>query len=411
VDALAREHAALLEPLAGRQAALVEELVELAEINSGSENVVGLSRLAGRLQARLEPLAERVERLALPPRQLVGDDGEMQRRPLGEALWAVCRPEAPLRVLLVGHLDTVFAADHPFQQVSRRPDGALKGPGVADLKGGLLVLLSALEVLESSPWAAHLGWEVILNPDEEIGSPGSAPLLAAAARRNHLGLVYEPAMADGFLAGARKGSGNFTAVFRGRAAHAGREHHLGRNALRAMADFCVAVDELNGRREGLTVNPARVVGGGPLNTVPELAVLRFNVRLAQAEDQDWLLGELAALQAAVNAREGFAMSWHGGFGRPPKPLAGDGARLLELLADCARRLGCTLGWRDTGGCCDGNNLAAAGLPNVDTLGVVGGNLHSADEYMWPASLVERARLSALLLLRLASGELEWPPRA
>src|SRR5699024_2502559 len=264
------------------------------------------------------------------------------------------RPQAPMQVLLVGHLDTVFAADHPFQQVRAIAGKRLNGPGVADLKGGLIVLLTALAAFEDSPWRAQLGWQVVLNPDEEIGSPGSAPLLVEAAQRAQAGLVFEPAMPDGSLAGARKGSGNFALVFHGRAAHAGREHHLGRNALRALADALAAIDDLNGERTGVTVNPAFVHGGGATNVVPDRGMLRLNVRIEQAEDAEWFNARLQAIVAGINARDGIEAVCHGGFARMPKILDASQQALFELVADCGRELGEDIVWRPTGGCCDGN---------------------------------------------------------
>src|SRR5699024_2098699 len=152
----------------------------------------------------------------------------------------------------------------------------------------LVVMHTALAALEASPWRDHIGWQVILNSDEEIDSPGSAPLLAEAAQKADVGLIFEPAMPDGSLAGARKGSGNIALVFHGHAAHAGREHHLGRNALRALADALTAIDTLNGERDGVTINPAFVAGGGANNVVPDRGLLRFNVRIERAEDEAWL---------------------------------------------------------------------------------------------------------------------------
>src|SRR5699024_10097808 len=138
-----------------------------------------------------------VQRHPLAPATGINDDGESRPRPLGDAFSFVQRPEAPVQVLLVGHLDTVFAPDHPFQSVREIEGNRLNGPGVADLKGGLIVMHAALEAIEQSPWRDAIGWRVLLNPDEEIGSPGSAPLLAEAAQHADAGLIFEPAMPDG----------------------------------------------------------------------------------------------------------------------------------------------------------------------------------------------------------------------
>src|SRR5699024_5731347 len=218
-----------------------ERLVTLARINSGSDNVAGVNQVGECMAGYFSALGAEVDRRALTAATQVDDDGEVTSRPLGDAFLFSRRPHAPLQVLLVGHLDTVFAVDHPFQKVREIAGNRLNGPGVADLKGGLVVMHTALAALEASPWRDHIGWQVILHPDEEIGSPGTAPLLAEAAQKADVGLIFEPAMPDGSLAGARKGSGNFALVFHGHAAHAGREHHLGRNALRALADALTAI--------------------------------------------------------------------------------------------------------------------------------------------------------------------------
>lgn len=392
-----------LTAIDGQAALMRQRLVALAEINSGSDNVCGVNRVGERMSEYFALLEAVADRRALPPATRIGDDGEARPRPLGDAFLFSRRAHAPVQVLLVGHLDTVFGADHPFQQVREAPGNRLNGPGVADLKGGLIVMHTALAAIENSPWRDRIGWQVVLNPDEEIGSPGSAPLLAEAADRAHAGLVFEPAMPDGSLAGARKGSGNFALVFNGRAAHAGREHHLGRNALRALADCLAAIDALNGQREGVTVNPAFVHGGGADNVVPERGMLRFNVRIEHAEDEVWFNRELETILDDINGRDGIEVVRHGGFGRKPKILDDRQRALFDLVADCGRALGEDIVRQPTGGCCDGNNLAAAGLANVDTLGVVGGAIHSSDEYVELDSLTTRAKLTALLLARLAAG--------
>lgn len=391
-----------LDWLNDRQATMVETTIRLAEINSGSLNVAGVDAVGETLVELCQPLGGQVEYLAVEPYTLITQDGETLSFPLGHAIRIRKRPEAPFQVYLGGHLDTVYAPDHPFQQVRRLDDNRLNGPGVTDLKGGLLVMINALLAFERTPWAEQLGWEILLNPDEEIGSPSSAVLIAEAARRVDVGLIYEPCMPDGSLAGARKGSGNFSVVVQGRAAHAGREHHLGRNAIRALCDYIAALDRLNGQREGVTINPGFIHGGGAVNTVPDRAMARFNIRIEQPEDEAWCLQQLQRLGDDINQREGVQLQLYGQFGRKPKVITQSNQALLELARDCGATLGLALQWQPTGGCCDGNNLAAAGVPNIDTLGVQGGAIHSSDEYLCIDSLVPRAKLSALLLMQLAA---------
>ena len=400
--------ALLANRAAAAQPQMLAQVLAWSAINSGSQHLEGLARMAEVLAGAFGRLAP-VERLRLAPQQIIGADGVLRARPLGQALRLRVRPEARWQVLLVGHYDTVYGAADAFQQPRWNADGTLNGPGVADLKGGLAVMLAALEAFESGPAALKtaLGWTVLLNPDEEIGSPGSAPLLAAEAARHDVGLVFEPsALPDGTLAGARKGSGNFTVTLRGRAAHAGRNPQDGRNAIVAAADCVLGLAALAEPAQGLTVNPAKIDGGGAVNVVPDLAVVRFNVRLAEPAQQAGLLAAVQQLCAAIHERHGCTAELAGGFTRPPKPLDARQRALHDFVAGTGAQLGLTLGTRDTGGVCDGNNLAAAGLANVDTLGVRGGAIHSPDEFLIVDSLAERARLATRLLVRLAAGELD-----
>ena len=148
-----------------------------------------------------------------------------------------------------------------------------------------------------------------------------------------------------------------------------------------------------------------VQGGGPVNVVPDLAECRFNVRVLTREDQTTFEDRLKCLAAEINRIDGISLELHGRFTRPPKPLDGKTLKLLEQVAACGRDLGLSLRWRSTGGACDGNNLAAAGLTTIDSLGVTGGDIHSPEEYVLLDSLVERAKLTALLLMKLAAGEI------
>lgn len=391
-----------------RRAAMTETLRAWCAINSGSANLDGLKAMHSALGEGFAVLEADAESVPSAPRPVVTRDGEITAQPLGDMLRLVKRPQASVRILLTGHMDTVFGVDHPFQSEKFLDDDTLNAPGAADMKGGLLVMLNALLAVEQSSLAERIGYEIIINADEEIGSQGSAPLLTEAAKRAHFACIYEPALADGTLAGARKGSGNFAAIIRGKSAHAGREHHLGRNAIAAAADFIAAIDKLTGTRDGLTVNVARVDGGGPENVVPDRAVVRFNVRLEQPDDAAFFKNAVDHVIAEINGREGYEAELAGGFTRPPKPMTPKLQAFFEALKATGDELGIGIEWVPTGGCCDGNNIAAAGIPVIDTLGVRGAHIHSAQEYAKLDSLVERAKLSALLLLKIANGDLPNP---
>jgi glutamate carboxypeptidase len=431
-------YAPFLDSLTAQAPSMADLVVDWVKVPSGSHDIPGLARMAGKLKSAFSALGGTGEEIPLAQQTAVDSQGSLCGLPLGKALRFRKRPDAPLQVFLGIHYDVVYGEHaHPVgaygdadgvgvqgQQGSqgsaaaerapevthpiRLENGVLHASGAADAKGGLVILLKALEAFEASPFAAELGWEVLLNPDEELGSPGSLPLLKEAAARNHLGLLFEPSLPDGHLVGARKGSGNFTAVIRGRAAHAGRDPHLGRNAIHALAEFIVDLDRFGKNLPGLNVNVGKVEGGGPVNRVPDLAIARFNLRAGDSVDQaaaeDWL----RARAAAFAQREGYALEIHGGFTAPPKPLGGGTLDLLQAVVAGGRELGLDLKWRASGGVSDGNKLAAAGLPNVDTLGARGGDIHSPKEFLILDSLAERARLTALLLMKLGSGELAWP---
>jgi glutamate carboxypeptidase len=404
-----------LDAVSERASLMRERVVEWVGIPSGSHDIPGLARMAAKLKAGFAGLGGLCEELDLESQAVIDAQGHASLLPLGKALRFRKRPDAPLQVFLGIHYDVVYgeaggqtsaaAGEKPLAQLE---GDVLRASGACDAKGGIAILLHALEAFEASPWAARVGWEILLNPDEELGSPGSMPLLKQAAARNQLGLLYEPCLANGNLVGARKGSGNFAAVMRGRAAHAGRDPHLGRNAVHALAEFIVALDGLGRDSGGLNVNVGKIEGGGALNRVPDLAVARFNLRVRDGEDQRLAEEYLRAKAEEFSRREGYALSIHGGFTSPPKPLQGRGLALLEAVAGCGRELGMDLRWQPSGGVSDGNKLAAAGLPNVDTLGARGGDIHSPEEWLDMNSLAERARLTALLLMKLGSGEWVWP---
>ena len=381
---------------------LEQRLLALCAINTGSWNLAGLERMQQAMIPLLRKLPGQLQEHALAPVQQLSKSGEIQEKPLAKALTYRCRPEAPFQVLLVGHLDTVFAADHPFQSHRYLDTNTLNAPGAADLKGGLLVMLTALQALEQSEHKANIGWEILLNPDEEIGSPGSAALLAERATHHHIGLCYEPSLPTGELISGRKGSGNFQIHVRGKAAHAGREHHLGRNAIVTAAKISAELDALNGQVGDMTVNVGFIDGGGSVNAVPDHCLVKVNVRVSTPEQQAIFENALQQAIDRSHRQDGFQVTAIGGFHRPPKIVTPAIQQLLEMLHSCGAAIDLPIRWQSTGGCCDGNNLAAAGLPNVDNLGVRGGKIHSSDEFVLLDSLTERAKLSALLLMHLAS---------
>ncbi|MCX6956292.1 MAG: hydrolase, partial [Verrucomicrobia bacterium] len=322
------------------------------------------------------------------------------------------RPAAPLQLLFSGHYDTVYGADSSFQRCTLLDPDTLRGPGVSDMKGGLLVILAALQEFEKSPHVARLGYEILLTPDEEIGSFGSGALFAAAgaSRRFALALVFEPARPNGDVVHSRKGTGNFVATCHGRAAHAATPSRSGRNAIAALAEFLVAAHQIPDDLPGVMLNIGNIRGGGPAtNVVPDFAEAKLDVRITRAADREPLLARLHALAAPINAREGFKLEITGDFNRPPKESGPVEAVALAAWQSSARELGLApFTSVHTGGASDGNNLAAAGLPNLDGLGPIGDKLHSSDEFVRLPTIGERARLTARVLEKFASGAVVLP---
>jgi glutamate carboxypeptidase len=385
---------------AAMAAPMLAQVEAWAAINSGSRNLDGLADVAALLGEAFAGLPGAVALIDPAPVDAVDAAGKRFDLQHGRNLHLVVRPDAPVQLLLTGHMDTVFGLDHAFQSLTWLEPGVLGGPGVADMKGGIAVMLAALNAFEASPGAGRLGYEVIINSDEEVGSPGSAGLLAKAAQGKRAALTYEPAaLPDGTLAGARPGSGNFSFIIGGKSAHAGRNPEDGRNAVVAAADLALRLAKARGPR--LSVNVARVDGGGPNNVVPDNAVLRVNLRPATREDQARAQSLIDAAVGQVAAEHDVSIHAHGGFGRPPKPMTAEAEQLFGLVKQAGADLGQSIGWQPTGGVCDGNNIAACGVPVIDTMGVRGGKIHSMEEYLIVESLAERAALSAVTLLRLA----------
>ncbi len=385
-------------------AAMLQQTCAWAAINSGTGNLAGLAEVAGKLADAFSALPGEVALVDPAPVTAIDASGNEVEKPHGHHLVLSVRPQAGRRLLLTGHMDTVFPVDHPFQTVIRLDEDTINGPGTADMKGGLCVILHALTAFEATPGAARIGYDVMINSDEETGSLASAALIDSLARGKYAALTYEPsALPDGTLAHARGGTGNYSVTIRGRSAHAGRNPHEGRNAIVAAAELVLRLTRL--AAEDITVNPARIEGGSANNVIPDLAVVRFNIRPRSTEAMARFDDQLADLCAEIAEEREVSVHRHGGVTRPPKPVDARAQKLFDLVRDCGAQLGQRIGWQPSGGVCDGNNIAACGVPVVDTMGVRGGAIHSPDEFLIVPSLAERAALSALVLTRLSTGDL------
>lgn len=381
------------------QQPMLDQVQTWAAVNSGSGNLDGLAATARMLVTAFSVLPGEVTLVDAEPVERVLANGTIKTVHHGQHLLVTVRPDSPTQLLFTGHMDTVFPDDHEFQTLRWLDDGTLNGPGVADMKGGISVMLAALRAAEYSGILSGTGYQILINSDEEVGSPSSAKLIAKLAQNKLAALTYEPALPDGTLAGARGGSGNFSIIFSGLSAHAGRNPDDGRNAVLAAADLALRLKRLS--REGLSVNPAKIEGGGPNNVVPDHAILRVNFRPRTPDIVIQTEADLRRIIADIEREHDVRVHLHGSFGRPPKPIDDEAAKLFGLVKQCGADLGLSIAWRSSGGVCDGNNIAACGVPVVDTMGARGGNIHSKDEFLIVESLVERAQLSALTIMRLS----------
>ncbi|SHN52544.1 hydrolase [Erythrobacter sanguineus] len=385
-------------------AAMLAQVQAWSAINTGTGNLAGLAKQAAALAEAFAALPGTVELVDPAPVTAIAADGSAFDKPHGQHLVVRVRPQANRRILLTGHMDTVFPADHPFQHQRWLDDETLGGPGVADMKGGIAVMLHALLAFEATASASALGYDVLINSDEETGSLASSALIADLAAGKLAALTYEPAaLPDGTLAHERGGTGNYSITFTGKSAHAGRNPHEGRNAIVAAADLILRLKALE--RDDITINPARLEGGAANNVVPDHAVLRFNIRPKSTAAMDSFDRDLKILLDQIEATHEVSTHRHGGVTRPPKAVDAAAQRLFDLVRACGAELGQDIRWQSTGGVCDGNNIAACGVPVVDTMGVCGGAIHSPQEYLIVPSLASRAALSARVIERLSQGAL------
>jgi glutamate carboxypeptidase len=406
ITPLSREDLAARDRLAAAGDAMLARTLDWSRTNTGSWNTDSLKAFAPRLADAFSELDAQVDLVPPAPFETITPTGHAETVETGPILEVTARADAPVQVVMSGHYDTVFPPGS-FETITDLGEGRINGPGLADMKGGLCVMLEALKAFEAGDLKERLGYRIVVTPDEEIGNFASARALEAAARAGaQIGMTYEPAMETGAMSGGRKGSAVWDLVLRGRAAHAGRAKQDGRSALEAAADCVVALEAMNGPDKAVSFNVGKIEGGGPVNIVPDLAIVRFGARAPDRPSADAAQARVEELVRAAEARDGITAQLHGGFYRPPKPRNDAQQALFDAVAETGRAIGLDLVFEDTGGVCEGNNIFAAGVPNVDTLGVRGGRIHSAEEFLVTESLTERALLSALILNRLADGRID-----
>jgi glutamate carboxypeptidase len=364
--------------------AFLSDLAELVSVDCGTHNKAGVDHVGKWIGARCSAWDWEVERLPLTKQ---GDCWRTRLRGNGSG-----------RVLLMGHLDTVYPDGTAKARPMRIEGRKIIGPGVCDMKGGLLVGMYALRALQSTNF--HDFGEIVffINSDEEIGSPGSRPLYEPIAREMDVALVLESARANGDIVSARKGSGEFTLRVTGKAAHAGVEPEKGANAVVELAHQIIALYRLNGLAPGVTVNPGVIGGGTVSNVVPDEAWVTIDVRAvdpAGAEAITHAINNLST-QTIIGTRVEVTRM----ISYPPMARTPAVRLLAEFARDSARALGFEINDVATGGASDANVLASLGIPVLDGLGPIGGLDHSPDEYIEADSFAPRAAMVAGLIQRI-----------
>ena len=389
------------DDLASRAEAMLADLASHVAIPTGKSHRPGLERYAAALVGRLTALGAIIERHPGSPRPSWLDVNPQPVPFVPDTIvarHAGADPHKP-RVLIAGHIDTVHDPHGPFQTLALSADGqTAAGPGAADMKGGILIALCALEALHRAE--VDLNWSFLLNADEETGSFHSDATLCEEARKHDVGIAVEPALPGGALAVERMGSAQFMIEVRGRSAHVGRDFAKGVSAVTKLGEILAELGRWPDLSRGLIVNVGPLKGGDAANVVPDHAAAWGNARFKDPDLAAEIEARMLALATHGDALPKVTVHYH--CNRPAKPFAPGTRGLAERARRVAAQLGQALPSASTGGVCDGNILQHAGLPTLDTLGVRGGGLHTTDEWIEVPSLVQRAQLLALLLMDVAT---------
>jgi glutamate carboxypeptidase len=389
-----------LELIDNRFDELVNRLESFSNLNTHTYNLKNLDVAIDQLQemfSELEP--DEINQFELSPIDSINSNGEAKQLNHGKVLRLRKRQNAETKILLCGHYDTVYPKDHDFQKVTINGN-KMMGPGVLDMKGGLMTMLYALLAYENSDIKSKIGWEVLIVSDEEVGSIASSSYLETSSRNNDIGLLYEPALPDGSIVKSRKGVGSYTMVFRGVSAHAGRAFNDGLNAFYGVSDFISWSKNMMDINKDLIINLGKVEGGGPNNVVPDLAIARFNARVSTKKQRTEFEHRLEIFNRRMRKKYP-GTELYGKFTSPPKPYSAKAKQIVNGLQECAKQLNMPkIKLVATGGASDGNKLNGFGLPNIDSLGPIGDGMHSRDEYVLIDSIKQRTKLSALYLYNI-----------
>ncbi|MBY0095990.1 M20 family metallopeptidase [Mesobacillus maritimus] len=372
-----------------KKAEMLELIEQLVNIDSGSYVKKGVDQIGSILNRKYEELGFVVE--------------VNQEEEYGNNLVIRHKNSIEPKIILLAHMDTVFpegtVAERPFRIEGKRA----YGPGVVDMKSSLVELLYAIKALLHSGSNSGENIEIILNGDEEIGSPSSRALIEERAEGKEYALVMEPARKDGSLVMARRGGGRYTLMVEGKAAHSGIEPEKGRSAIEELAYKIIQLHDLTDHEKGMSVNVGLIEGGTAVNTVSDSAVAHVDVRISEMEQGEYLEEKMKEICATTDV-PGTNVVLEGEIGRPPMEHNAQTKSLLHIIKDVGEEIGVKISGTATGGGGDASFTAATGVATVDGLGPVGGNAHSDKEYLEIDTLPERTLLLAMTIDRLSGKE-------
>ncbi|WP_245805855.1 M20 family metallopeptidase [Bacillus alkalicellulosilyticus] len=372
--------------LLSKENEMLSLLKHLVNIDSGSTYKHGVDEVGSILRQKFEHLGYRVT--------------VKQQLKYGNHL-IIKHPEIKdPPIMIVAHMDTVFEKGTASKRPFSIKDNRAYGPGVIDMKASLVAVVYALSALKEAGEDAYKYVKIVINSDEEVGSPSSRSLIEAQAKGMAYALVMEPARKDGSLVTERRGNGRFTIKIKGKAAHSGIEPEKGRSAIQELAYKIVKLHELNDYEHGISVNVGMIKGGDAVNTISSNAVGHIDVRVSTPEQVTEMEHKIEEVCSSTVVR-GTKVELKGDMSRPPMIKNEKIEKLFGIIQDVGKEIGLSIKDTKTGGGSDASFTAALGIPTIDGLGPIGGNAHSENEYLEIPSLTERTLLLAKVIERLA----------
>jgi len=342
----------------------LKDLEYLVNIDSQSKDTEGVAKIGAFFEKAFAEIGWSVEKKELDPS-------------VAPSL-KFTNGKPPYDAFLLGHLDTVFPKGTVSERPFSRDEKRAYGPGVNDMKSGLLFGLYAARALTEAK--AKGSFCIVYNSEEEIGSRHARPWIEELAKQSRTAVILEPARPNGNLMNERKGLGRIEVAFQGKAAHAGVEPEKGVSAVNEMAHWIIGLHGLTDFGKGTTLNAGVVSGGTTPNVVPEKASMTVDVRIKIPEEKDRIEAKIADLKAHP-ATPGISVEADFFLTRPPMNPSPKTMKLCALVEEAGRETGVDVRWQGTGGGSDGNFTAALGVPTVDGLGPVGGGSHAVTEYV------------------------------